>query len=286
MIVGSLPASSERIFSSGNERTTVFFNPPWYNSTNMGYPVYAKDRFGLITDLMNMNAGAKTVYLTMYYDYVEGHPANFGEIKPVWFDAAQCGTSEISGKSPNSKFDIKATTWTANFAGEVIHAGGHLHDGGTELDLVVDGKIVCRSIPTYGTDEEALVRARAAIRGEVLPLPPKGASNLPKTDAPPAAKAGAKDVVPAAKAGGGHAHTGGRHIIAMTICSENKSNLKDLPLSPMDIKTLKKGQNWQLKAYYDYNQYAGMKKGNTQTMSSVMGIAVMYVKTAEKRKAS
>ena len=27
MIVGSLPASSERIFSSGNERTTVFFNP-------------------------------------------------------------------------------------------------------------------------------------------------------------------------------------------------------------------------------------------------------------------
>jgi hypothetical protein len=28
MIVGSLPASSERIFSSGNERTTVFMNPP------------------------------------------------------------------------------------------------------------------------------------------------------------------------------------------------------------------------------------------------------------------
>jgi hypothetical protein len=27
MIVGTLPASSERIFSSGNERTTIFFNP-------------------------------------------------------------------------------------------------------------------------------------------------------------------------------------------------------------------------------------------------------------------
>jgi hypothetical protein len=27
MIVGTVPAQSERIFSSGNERTTVFFNP-------------------------------------------------------------------------------------------------------------------------------------------------------------------------------------------------------------------------------------------------------------------
>jgi len=168
MIVGSSPASSERIFSSGNERTTVFFNPPWYNTTNMGYPVYSADRFGLITDLMNMNPGAKTVYLTMYYDYVDGHPANYQEIKPVWFDAAQCGTSEVGGRSPNSKFDISATTWSANFDGEILHAGGHLHDGGVELDLVVDGKVVCKSIPTYGTDQEAMVRARAAIKGEVF----------------------------------------------------------------------------------------------------------------------
>lgn len=28
MIVGSLPATSERIFSSGNERTMALFNPP------------------------------------------------------------------------------------------------------------------------------------------------------------------------------------------------------------------------------------------------------------------
>jgi hypothetical protein len=28
MIIGSLPATSERIFSSGNERTIAFFNPP------------------------------------------------------------------------------------------------------------------------------------------------------------------------------------------------------------------------------------------------------------------
>jgi len=273
MIVGSLPASSERIFSSGNERTTVFFNPPWYNSSDIGYPVYAADRFGLITDLMNMNPDRKTVYLTMYYDYVDGRPANYKEVKPVWFDVAQCGTSEVSGRAPGSKFDVKATTWSANFEGEVLHAGGHLHDGGTELDLVVDGKVVCQSMPTYGTDAEALTRASAAIRGEILPLKPSDKSEA------------AASVASSAKAGGGHSHTGGKHIIAMTICSENKSGVQGLPLSTMGIKNLKKGQNWQLRAYYDYNKFAGMKKGNTNTMSSVMGIAIMYVKTSVKRAA-
>jgi len=288
MIVGSVPASSERIFSSGNERTTVFFNPPWYNTTNIGYPVYTADRFGLITDLMNMNAGAKTVYLTMYYDLVDGHPQGFQEIKPVWFDVAQCGTSEVSGRTPNAKFTIDAGAWVANFDGEILHAGGHLHDGGVELDLVADGKVVCRSIPTYGTDQEALIRARAAIRGEVMPLKGKGSAaemvghyvdTTTDMAADPPAKGGA------AAGGHGGSHTGMKHIIAMTICSDNKLGLKDYPLTTFDLKQLKKGQRWVLKAMYDYNQFPGMKKGNTNTMSTVMGIAIMYIKTSSKRKA-
>jgi len=274
MIVGSLPASSERIFSSGNERTTVFFNPPWDNTAKVGYPVYSSDRFGLITDLMNMNPGAKTVYLSMYYDYVDGHPAGYSEVKPVWFDVAQCGTSEVPGGSANTKFDIKATTWTANFDGEIIQAGGHLHDGGSVVDLIVDGKVVCKSEATYGSDAEAIARSQAAIRGEVMPLGPKSSAPAP--------------VAPAemSKSGGGHSHGGGRHIIAMNICTDNKLKVQGLPISPFEMRTLKKGQKWVLRATYDYNKNMGMKQGNTQKMSNVMGIAIMFVKTAVKRKAS
>lgn len=295
MIVASSPTSSERIFSSGNERTTVFFNPPWYNNTKSGYgyPVYSADRFGLITDLMNMNPGAKTVYLTMYYDFLDGHPKEWAEIKPVWFDVAQCGTSEVPGGSANTRFDIKASAWTANFEGEILHAGGHLHDGGTAVDLLVDGKLVCKSEATYGSDEEALIRSRAAIEGKVYPLV-KGAGA-----APPAAEM--KDVLqerqepkgkggapaPAAKSGGGggHSHGGGRHIIAMSICTENRAKVKDMPITTWGIKDLKKGQKWVLRATYDYNKHMGMKQGGTQKMSSVMGIAIMFVKTSTKRKA-
>lgn len=230
--------------------------------------MYAKDRFGLITDLMNMNAGAKTVYLTMYYDYVEGHPANFQEVKPVWFDVAQCGISEVSGRTNGAQFNVKATPWKTNFDGEVLEAGGHLHDGGTAIDLIVDGKTVCTSTPTYGTDSEIMARARAAIKGEVPPLPANAGTAAPM----------------AMSANGGHAHM--NHIMAMTICSEkNTLPNKGLPVVPFNIRQVKKGQSWVLRATYDYKLHPGMKKGNTNNMSTVMGIAIMYVKTAVKRKA-
>jgi len=283
LIVGSMPGSSERIFSSGNERTTTFFNPPWANVTNLGYPLYPADRFGVIVDLMNMNNAPKEAYLTIYYDYVEGHPSHFEEVKPVWLDAAQCGTSEVSGRTAGAKFDFGSPAWKANFEGEVLGTGGHLHDGGTHLDVIVDKKVICKSVPTYGTDEQALARAEVAKAGGHA----KG-SNTRYTDlAPPkTAKNGAKAAQDPPKGGAApaHSHAGGQHIIAMSICADNKAGALDIPLSPLGIKTLKKGQSWVLRAYYDYSLHPGMKK-NSGGQSTVMGISIMYAKTANKRKA-
>jgi hypothetical protein len=261
----------------------------------LGYPLYPADRFGIIVDLMNMNDAAKESYLTIYYDYVDGHPPDFSEVKPVWMDAAQCGTSEVSGRRVDSKFDFSSSPWVANFEGEVLGTGGHLHDGGTQVEIIVDKKVICTSVPTYGTDEEAMARANIAKQGGIAKAsvgkaskrqapakgnrsPAKGQSQSPSA-APPTAKA--QDP----PAGGGHAHMGGKHIIAMSICADNKAGVKDIPISPLGITQLKKGQSWVLKAYYDYTKYPGMKKGNTGGMSTVMGISIMYAKTATKRVA-
>jgi hypothetical protein len=259
-------------------------NLQWANVTNLGYPLYPADRFGIIVDLMNMNDAPKESYLTIYYDYVEGHPKEFDEVKPVWFDAAQCGTSEIYGRKVDSKFDFSSSPWVANFEGEVLGTGGHLHDGGTQVEIIVDKKVICTSVPTYGTDEEAMARADIAKKGGIAKasVGKVAARQAPKSQSPaPPAAAAAKQDPPA----GGHSHMGGKHIIAMSICADNKSGVKDIPISPLGITQLKKGQSWVLKAYYDYTKYPGMKKGNTGGMSTVMGISIMYAKTATKRVA-
>jgi hypothetical protein len=94
---------------------------------------------------MNMNPAAKQVYLTLYYDYVEDHPSDYDEIKPVWLDVGQCGTSEIRGGSAGSSFKISSKPWTANFDGEIMGMGGHLHDGGSHLEMSVNNQVICTS---------------------------------------------------------------------------------------------------------------------------------------------
>lgn len=77
-----------------------------------------------------MNMDDKTVYLTMTYDLVDGAlPKGWKDIKTVWFDANQCGTSEVNAPQQSGKFTVSSSAWTPNFDGEVLGMGGHLHDG-------------------------------------------------------------------------------------------------------------------------------------------------------------
>lgn len=73
-----------------------------------------------IVDLMNENMKDEVVYLTISYDYVPGNPGGFDEMKPVWFDAAQCGTSELRAPKQNGSFTVTAPKWVANFEGEIL----------------------------------------------------------------------------------------------------------------------------------------------------------------------
>jgi hypothetical protein len=86
--------------------------------------------------MMNMNPSYKQVWLTMYYDYVDEIPRDFEEVKPVWLDAAQCGTSERSGGSAGSSFSIGSLPWIANFEGDILGVGGHLRELSTSLQQI------------------------------------------------------------------------------------------------------------------------------------------------------
>jgi hypothetical protein len=69
---------------------------------------------------MNMNMEDKTVYLTMTYELLEGAlPKGWKDIKPVWFDAAQCGTSEVSPPQQSGKFVV---TRFVNISSNKFHA--------------------------------------------------------------------------------------------------------------------------------------------------------------------
>lgn len=252
MVVGSDPGNSERIFASGNERTMVAFNSPYMapNET-LGYYLNPADKFAFIVDLMNQNAEDKTVYLTITYDYVDGHPEGVGNLKSIWFDAAQCGTSEIRPPTSSGQFTVTAD-WIANLEGEILGAGGHLHDGGTHLTLSVDGDLVCDSVATYGVGGKGGMGGMSGMSGGGM-----GAG-------------GGMSGMGAGEEGHSHEEEEGaetEHIVRMSGC----------PGPSMGSGRLEKGQKWSLKGYYDFAAHPPMGHGGGQ-LEPVMGIAMMFVK--------
>ncbi|KAF2428039.1 hypothetical protein EJ08DRAFT_719738 [Tothia fuscella] len=160
MLVGSSASGSERLFSSGNERTQAIV-PNWPTGKNVGYKLKKEDKFALIVDLMNENMKDEVVYLTITFDIMSpAATATYDDMKPVWFDVAQCLTSEWPAPYNSGNYTVPAATWVANFDGEIIGAAGHLHDGGQRVTLEVDGKQVCNSEAKYGETKE-YVQAKA-----------------------------------------------------------------------------------------------------------------------------
>jgi hypothetical protein len=74
----------------------------------------------------------------------------------------------------------------------------------------------------------------------------------------------------AAPAAGSPAMASVEHITSMTACFSDT----------LGIKQLKKGQKWDLEAFYDYSKHGGMLHENGK-QENVMGISIMYVKNAK-----
>jgi hypothetical protein len=236
--VNASPSNAERYFSSGNERTIVGMDPLG-SKTRHGYHLRTADKYAFIVDLMNMNMQDKTVYMTMYYDFVEGPmPSGWQDIKVVWFDVAQCGTSEVRPPKQNGNFAITSGKWAPNFEGTIVGIGGHLHDGGVELGIYYNpGQAFCTSKAGYAEKPEYISGGHSM-----------GGS--------------------APKAKEGHAHgVAAKHISSMTQCYMGDK---------LPIEKVQRGQSWYVQGRYDYSKFEGNKEANGK-QAEIMAIALMYV---------
>ncbi|TID14430.1 DNA repair and recombination protein [Venturia nashicola] len=137
---------SERIFSTGNERTDAVF--PDMGVNDAGYKIRDQDKLALLLELMNENGKDETVYFTMVWDILDGHPLPH-DVQLIHHDIRNCGTSEVNPPEAKSKFTLN-TTWVSTIDAEVMGILGHIHDGGLESTIHVDGKLACNSEAMYG----------------------------------------------------------------------------------------------------------------------------------------
>jgi len=107
-------------------------------------------------ELMNMNMEDKTVYITMTYDILDGPlPPGWKRTRSLYLDANSCDTSEVLPPKQTGQFTIKSKPWSLNVEGKIIYAMGHLHDGGTVIDVnATPSSALCKSPATYSGSKE------------------------------------------------------------------------------------------------------------------------------------
>ena len=125
------------LWAAGNERPTLRLN----NAEKYGLEFPSK--FLMMIDLMAETTTPKNLTLEITYETIPKTDSSYKAATMYWLTIG-----EPWAKEGNYKFDTIMPTWSG-VTGSLLYSIGHMHDGGTDMKLYVNGKMVCKSVMHY-----------------------------------------------------------------------------------------------------------------------------------------
>jgi hypothetical protein len=230
------------LWAAGNERPTLRLA----NAHKYGLEMSS---FMMIIDLMSEDTKAKNVNLFISYDYTEKGTPGWKSAVMYWLTIG-----EPAAKAGVYKFTSMASS--VGYAGKLLYAIGHMHDGGTDMRLYVSGKMVCKSVMHYNAREGYGAQAAAAAGAKGLTGAAKGVAGAAKGKTPSAGRSRMR------RDGGPHGgHDGAQHISDPGACT--------------DFGTVSMGDRLTAEAWYDANQHPLMVHNGKK--EALMGNMRVYV---------
>lgn len=127
-----------------DEFTTYYTTPD--GKLDSGY--YIKDNaFLLQMEVVNYNNATQPVYLTMDYEYLPGKPDK--EAMSTLLTITGC-SMRPGFHTTVSKANLTSGDFMVTGDGWIVSARGHLHDGGSQMQLRLNGNDICNSTAIYG----------------------------------------------------------------------------------------------------------------------------------------
>jgi len=154
-----------RLFSGGNERVPVRFNSKGKYGMDIG-----EGSIGGQLEIMSEATAPMTVFLTVTFEYVpKTIAADYKPVVHLWLDVTGCGASFFPARTGN--YTSKSAEWTMRHDGEFVFVTGHAHDGGTKVELLRNGKVVCSSKQIYGNRRGGFVESNdgRVIKSMIMP---------------------------------------------------------------------------------------------------------------------
>jgi hypothetical protein len=108
------------------------------------------DMFLMQAEIVNYNPTNRTVFLTIELEYLDEKPQNYIDASTVILSATGCGSPGYKPPQGATNYNHTSKEFKIKQNGWMVNARGHLHDGGTSIQLWHNDKMVCNSLPTYG----------------------------------------------------------------------------------------------------------------------------------------
>jgi hypothetical protein len=105
-----------------------------------GAYVGPKDAFQFTAEVINYQPVEKDIYLTLDFEWVPGKVASLHDVGmgSIWLD---CGGFEV--KPPKDKpITFQGGNWTATTDGHFVNFTPHLHDGGVNIRVYINGRSI------------------------------------------------------------------------------------------------------------------------------------------------
>jgi hypothetical protein len=140
-----------QIFGSGDDGVPMqYANKD--ASNKVGFYVGPKDMVIQSSEFINYRNVEQTVYITFDYEFVKGKPAGWRDGTLSSLSANGCMGIMVFPPA-NKRTEYKSPPYTAISSGSIYNAHAHLHDGGVDARLYVNGKLACNSFAKYGGEK-------------------------------------------------------------------------------------------------------------------------------------
>jgi hypothetical protein len=146
-----IPLGMERMLAVHNDRNETFYGIT--GTDKKGFYLGKDDKFDLELMLKNDVNVEKEVTFAIEFEYVQGKPAGWSNVRGIWMDIAPCSAhmSDIEPPKGQRKFTLEGPEWTSTIDGTLQNTVGHMHDGGVQVQILVNNKAVCSSNAQYDT---------------------------------------------------------------------------------------------------------------------------------------
>jgi hypothetical protein len=148
---------SSYFLGSGVDASEYYFTTP--NGTyNSGYYIGKSDQFMMQNEIVNYNPKPQKWYIAADFEYIQGRPEGTEDVSVTDFNVNNClGFMTAGYRAPtgSTQFSKTSPKFVMSTDGTILHAIGHLHDGGVKIQLLLNEQVVCDSVATYGGTQGA-----------------------------------------------------------------------------------------------------------------------------------